>query len=491
MAHRLDNRNLLMQSQRPTARSVLPLFVDLDGTLIRSDILHESALLLLQRNPFCLFLLPIWLLRGKAYLKQQIADRVDLRVDLLPYHPEFLEYLQEQHRGDRKLILATASNRKYADAVAKHLGIFDRVMASDASNNLSGKEKAERFREAYGEKQFCYAGNARVDVHVWRHAGGAVLVNPHRGVRVAAEEVTSLEAVFEDKADYLKQFIKAMRPHQWLKNLLVFIPLILAHRYTETQLIMQALMAFGSFSLCASSVYLLNDLLDLAPDRQHRTKKERPFAAGRLPILAGVSGMIVLLIMAFAIASRLAPQFLFVLSLYYASTMLYSMWLKRVAMVDVLLLAGLYTLRLIAGAAAISGVTSFWLLAFAVFLFLSLALIKRYSELLTVVGTGQGKMVGRGYWEVDLETLGQLGTSSGYLAVLVLALYINSDKVRSLYSQPEVLWVLCPMMLYWISRLWLLTRRDRMHEDPVVFTIRDRRTYALALIALVALVVAT
>jgi 4-hydroxybenzoate polyprenyltransferase len=285
--------------------------------------------------------------------------------------------------------------------------------------------------------------------------------------------------------------IRAMRPHQWLKNLLVFVPLILSHQFNDVQQVLQAWLAFVAFSLCASSVYLLNDLLDLEADRQHPTKRFRPFAAGELSIVHGIVAMLVLLVVSMLIALSLPVFFFPILMFYYVCTVAYSLWLKRAPLVDAIMLAALYTLRLIAGAAAVSVEPTFWLLAFSMFIFMSLAFIKRYSELRLLQADGHGELAGRAYRAVDTETLAQFGTTSGYLAVLVLAFYINSDKVNEQYARPEALWLLCPMMLYWISRMWLLTRRGEMHDDPVVFTIRDRRTYWLAACACGALLVAT
>ena len=478
-------------SDRVITSSASVLAVDLDGTLIRTDLLHESVLMLLKQNPLYLFLLPVWFLKGKAHLKQMIAQRVDLPVNLLPYNNELLDYLREQRQAGRRVMLATASNSRYAEAIAAHLGVFDLVLASDAANNYSGSGKLAGIRKVLGDDSFSYAGNSAVDLPIWAEAEEAVLVNVAAGVRHKAERHTTVAKVFEHGGGYLKAFWRAMRPHQWLKNLLLFVPLVLSHELNEAQLVWQALLGFIAFSFCASSVYLLNDLLDLVADRQHPTKRLRPFAAGDLPVVYGVVGMVLLLIAALLVALQLPRFFVGVLSLYYLSTLAYTLWLKRAVLVDALLLAALYTLRLIAGAAAISVLPSFWLLAFSMFTFLSLALIKRYSELQLLHARGQAQLVGRSYRAVDMETLAQLGASSGFLAVLVLALYINSSAVLELYSRPEFLWLLCPMMLYWISRMWLLARRHEMHEDPVVFALTDRRTYWLALIACIALGLAT
>ncbi|MGI9309839.1 MAG: UbiA family prenyltransferase [Gammaproteobacteria bacterium] len=479
-----------MQEPKQTAAEQTTLCVDLDGTLIRTDTLFESVCALLGQNILYGLLLPLWLLRGKVYLKQQIASRVDLQVELFPYNDQLLKYLEDQKAAGRRLVLATASHTKYATRIAEHVGVFDAVIATDSGANMAGKSKLEQIKTLVGGQAFDYVGNSKVDVAIWQDANAAVVVNPLPGVLKAAEKCTTVTQVIDDQPARYAQLWKAMRPHQWLKNILIFVPLLMAHMFSQAHLIVQASLAFVAFSLCASSVYLLNDLFDLKSDRQHPSKRFRPFASGSLGIVDGFFWTVVLLAVAFGIAMLLPADFVGVLGLYYLCTLAYSAVLKRAAIIDAIVLAGLYTLRLIAGAAAISVPLSFWLLAFSIFIFLSLAFIKRFSELQLQLAEGKDRIAGRAYREIDMETLAQLGTSSGYLAVMVLALYINSDVVATLYSRPEALWIFCPMMLYWISRLWLLTRRGEMDDDPVVFTIQDRRTWWLAVIATVAFGVA-
>ena len=459
------------------AAEARPLAVDLDGTLIRSDLLVESVFALLKLNILFVFLLPLWLLRGKAHLKQEVATRVDIDAELLPYHHEFLDYLKQEQATGRRLILATASNEKFAEAVAVYLGIFHDVLASNATVNFSGHRKLERLQSLFGEGGFDYAGNSMVDLPLWQKAGRALLVNPERGVKEVAESRCSVARVFDDRTGHpLKRYLKAFRLHQWLKNGLVFVPLLMSHKFGDTALVAQAIVAFLAFGLCASSVYLLNDLLDLPDDRQHQSKKSRPFAQGSISIVYGAMLIPGLFLAAIGLALLLPVEFVGVLAFYYAITMAYSLRLKRVALVDVLTLAALYTIRIIAGAAAISVVPSFWLLAFSMFLFLSLALVKRFTELTALAQQGMTNSSGRGYITTDLETLSEFGSASAYMAVLVLALYINSEAVQELYSHPELIWLLCPLLLYMVTRIWLMARRDELHEDPVVFAIRDRRS---------------
>ena len=473
----------MMQTSAPlNQKLVMPLCVDLDGTLVRTDILVESIFALLKQNILYLFLFPSWLYKGKAYFKQRIADRVDLDVSLLPYNQEFLTYLKEEKAQGRSIILATASNVKYAENIALFLGVFDEVLGSDIETNLSGHRKRKRLIDTYGDQGFDYAGNARIDIEIWAHAREAILVNPEAGVQRQAEQIAEVHKTFKDPEAGLRPYIKALRLLQWTKNLLIFIPLIMSHQLGDLELLWQAVRAFLAFGLCASSVYLLNDLFDLEADRQHPTKRNRPLAAGTVPIKRGTILIPALLFAAFAIALSLPTAFIGVLTLYYAFTLMYSLRLKRVLLVDVLLLAGLYTVRIIAGAAAVAIMPSFWLLAFSMFLFLSLALVKRYSELLVLHGLEKRKAKGRRYHVIDLETLAQSGITSGFMAVLVLALYIDSEQVKTLYAHPEAIWMLCPLLLYWISRIWLLARRGEMHEDPLVFAIEDQRSRWLGLI---------
>lgn len=483
---RLDATAFAGKGGRVQSDRKRPLCVDLDGTLIKSDVLWESLFQYLKKRPLGLFLLPFWVLKGKAHFKAKIAARVDLDPSLLPYSKSFLQYLYQERAEGRTLVLATASHEGPATCIAEHLGIFDGVYASDGQTSLSGPRKLARLIGEYGERGFDYAGNAPVDLEIWPHAAEGVLVNPLRGVRQAASTMDKAQLLFEDRARGFQTYFRATRVHQWLKNLLVFVPLFLAHRYHDPALVAQAAVAFLAFSFCASSAYLLNDLLDLQADRRHPTKRRRPFAAGDLSIPSGVVLMATLLLAATAIGLFLPTAFLALLALYYLMNLGYSLRFKQEALVGVLVLAGLCTLRILAGAAAVGVETSFWLLAFSLFLFLSLALVKRYSEMLVMHAERQARFVssGRGYGPGDLETLSKLGTASGYLAVLVLALCISSDEVKTLYTHPQAIWLLCPLLLYWISRIWLMARRNEMHEDPVVFAIADRRSHLLALIGL-------
>ena len=463
--------------------AAIPLYVDLDGTLTYSDLLLESLFALLRLNPLYVFLLPWWLSKGKAYLKAQLALRVDVDVITLPYHLPFLEFLKAEHARGRRLILATATSQRYAEQVAGHLGIFSAVLASDDTCNLAGDAKRDAILAHNHTQPFDYAGNARQDVAIWLRARGALVVNASDGVVGAATRATQVEHVFDRHAGGALRYLRALRPHQWLKNLLLFVPLLTAHEWGNPVAIGQLLLAFAAFSLAASSVYVLNDLLDVAADRLHPRKRTRPFASGELPLLHGLLLVPVLAIAGSLVAAGVAQEFFGVLLIYLLLSTSYSLYFKRYALIDVLLLAGLYTLRVIAGAIAIQVPLSFWLLAFSVFVFFSVALLKRCTELRAL----RTSTAGRDYHVGDLADLRAMGMASGYIAVLVFALFINSPEVAERYSHPQLLWLSCPALLYWVSRVWIKQGRGEMHDDPLLFAVRDPASWAVlsALLAIV------
>ena len=460
-----------------------PLYVDLDGTLIKSDLLHESLLGLLKLNPLAVFLVPFWLRQGRAHLKRTVAQRVDIDAASLPYSETFLAYLKEESAAGRTLVLATASDQKYAQQVSAHLGLFGATLASDGRVNLSGHHKAYAIKAHAGGQPFDYAGNSLKDVPIWNKADGAVLVNADRGVEAALNGKTPVISRFVDRSTRLSRYLTALRPHQWAKNLLLFVVLIMSHRLTEADSLMRVLVGFVAFSLCASSVYLLNDLLDLGADRRHPRKRHRPFAAGDIPVSQGLLAVSVLTLLSLSIAATLSLAFVGVLIAYLVMTLAYSFRLKHYVLIDVLVLAALFTTRVIAGGVAIQLFPSFWLLAFCVFLFTSLALVKRCSELVTMGRQGAEAAHGRDYRVSDNVPLMAMGIVSGYAAVLVVALYINSSAVTGLYRRPELLWLLCPVLLYWVSRLWLKTHRGEMHDDPLVYAVADRASRYIGLAA--------
>ncbi|WP_174362420.1 UbiA family prenyltransferase [uncultured Caballeronia sp.] len=453
----------------------IALCVDLDHTFTDTDLLLESFLLLIKKNPLYVFMCFFWLLKSKAWLKTQIASRVVMDVAVLPYNTALLAYLRDEKAHGRNLYLCTAANWTLAQAIADHFGIFTGVMASTNVLNLSGSKKANALVSQFGVRGFDYCGDAMVDVPVWKQSRRAIVVG-HKKIAAAAGKVNDSIVFFEKKSELLKLIVKEMRVYQWVKNLLIFVPLLAAHRFTSVDPLMAAGIAFASFSLCASSVYLLNDLLDLDADRRHARKRNRPFASGKLPVSLGLGLSLALMMGSAALAALLPPKFAFVLGAYFAATLAYSFFLKRHILIDVFTLAALYTARIFAGGAADDIVLSYWLVLFSGLLFLSLAMVKRYTELDALVRSGStaGSAAGRGYLAQDIMILCAFGTASAYAAVLVLALYMNSPEITALYTRKPALWLLFGLLLYWISRVWMLAFRGQMNDDPIVFAVKDR-----------------
>lgn len=469
----------------------LPLCVDLDGTLIQTDSLLESCLRLIRQNPLMLIFLPFWLLSGKAGFKQKISQHVELAPKSLPFNSGLLKYLTQQRLHNRHLVLVTAANKKIAEAISAHLNIFDEVIASDETQNLSGKNKAQVLIDKFGDKGFVYAGNANVDLDVWQHAASAIVVNGTNNLVNKAKRITTVEEIFpKDKNNILKIFLRAIRVHQWTKNLLIFTALILSHSWFNGDLVQTSILAFLAFCFAASSIYLINDLVDLEDDRKHQTKKNRPLAAGTLSIKTALLIIPVLLSFSFLFASLINSNFVIILAVYLILTTAYSLILKPIALIDVITLTSLYTIRIIAGAIAIDVPLSYWLLAFSMFIFLSLALIKRYSELKNLIQQGETNAVARGYHVDDLLAVSLFGICSGYLSVFILVLYTHDLQADTLYSSPDWLWFVAIAVLYWISRMWLLSFRGKMNEDPVLFAIHDRNSYVVSLIVATSLYLA-
>lgn len=452
---------------------------DLDHTLIKTDLLFEALLKLIKKYPLTLFLLPFWLLGGKVLLKKNIFNKVEIDPETLPYNQKLFDFLKNEKENGAKLILATASPQRFADKIAAHLKIFDEVFGTTDKLNLKGSNKAKLLVEKYGEKGFIYAGDSKADYKIWDLASGAITVDRN----VSSKYNVIKEFKTKDKA-YIISLIKQIRVYQWVKNILLFLPLLMAHN-TILEPYLDIFIAFLSFSLIASSVYVLNDLLDLDSDRVHPRKKNRPFAAGALPIRDGLAYFPILLLFGFALAYYLLPSDFFVTVLiYYIITTLYSFKLKKIALVDVLTLGALYTIRIIAGGRAADVEISPWLLAFSMFIFMSLAFVKRYTEMLLMVTENKKKSSGRGYEIGDSNLLLSFGSASGLMAVLVFALYTNSEIVKSLYSHYEFLMLIDVLLIYWIARMWLLSHRGKMTDDPIVFTVKDSVSWVLGMIVI-------
>ena len=486
----------------PSAHDIAPLSVlcvDLDGTLVKSDTLYDSALAIARHHPESLLKFPSWLLQGKAALKQHLANTVKLDVAHLPYNRELLQYLEQQRATGRPIYLATAADAHTANRVAAHLGLFTGVLASDGKLNLAGKNKLAAFQSQFGEN-FSYVGNALPDLPLLQHCQEPMVANPTASLRASLRKagITPIR-IFTERTSPLKAWLKAIRLHQWAKNTLLFVPLLLAHTLAPG-LVAGVALAFLSFGLCASATYIINDLLDLEADRQHPRKRRRPFAAGDLSVLSGVvvvalffAASFVLALLVPTVVARLSPDFALVkplhfllwLGIYLVTTLAYSLRLKRSVLVDVIALSGLYTIRIVAGSAATGVAVSTWLGGFSIFFFLSLAFVKRFAELENLRERGGVTAGGRGYHVTDIEQLRSFGTASGYASVVVLTLYISNLDAAQLYRHTHRLWLLVPALLLWISRLWLVASRGLLNEDPVVYAITDRRSLLLGAVVLV------
>lgn len=472
----------------------IALFVDLDGTLIATDTLFESIILLLKAYPLKTFLLILWMFRGKAYFKDKIAQYKTPQANLLPYQDGVLDYIKKEKGKGRKVYLLTAANQKIADKVANHLGCFDGVFSSNDKINLSGEQKLKTIYQIIGKAQFDYIGNAKADIPIWEQSNKIIMVNPIAATKNKFNKSDDVQFINTNShKTNIKTIIKGMRVYQWAKNSLLFLPIIMAHQLTTVNSLVAVLWAFISFSLCASAVYVLNDLFDIETDRKHPTKKNRPIASGLMSLkIAEVLIFLLLLISIFIAIKMLSTAFLIILIVYIASTTAYSIILKQIMLIDVIVLGGLYTLRIVAGSIASSVDVSSWLLVFSMFFFLSLAFMKRYADLILMKQTNYDEIAGRGYHLDDLDLVQKSGIASGFVAILVLALYINSDRVVELYKSPTLIWFMIPLLFYWLMRMWMVTNRGEMTDDPIIYAIRDRTTYVvMTIIGIIMLLAAT
>jgi 4-hydroxybenzoate polyprenyltransferase/phosphoserine phosphatase len=453
--------------------------VDLDGTLTKTDTLLENILVFLKEHPLKWYLLFYWLSKGRSFFKAHLAQSCSLGSLPLPYDQKVLRFVEEMRAEGNHLVLCTAANERIAQHVNTQLNLFDEVLASTDKINLKGSRKAQALVDRYGYKSFDYVGNSYADLKVWQASDRAFIANAPPGLVESAQKNANVESVLSTRTSYLRLLMRALRVHQWSKNVLVFVPMLLAHRLSWS-VFTQALLAFVAMCFTASSVYVLNDLLDLSSDRLNKEKKKRPFASGELSILHGLVFIPILLFMSVLCTFRF-PMLGAVVGTYLIITTLYSFVLKRIAVVDVLVLALLYVGRIIAGSVVTGTPVSEWLASFAVFFFLSLALVKRASELLS--SEAKDKIPGRGYHPADLTFVGLYGVSSAVVSILILAFYIYSPRVQILYSHPEYLWLICLLLHYWLGRIWLLTFRGQMHSDPIYFAVKDKQSYLIGALA--------
>lgn len=448
-----------------------PLYVDLDGTFIKSDMLLESFIEALKQNPLILFLCFVWILKGKAYLKQKLAFYQREAVDLVPLNPEFGEFLKTQE-GKREIILATASNEEIATKFVDAYPIFDRHISSSLGHNLKGPNKLKAIQSETTD--FAYAGNSSEDFELFSHAEEAYLVRPTSKAKRLARSRPVTEVFDATSAGSLKVWLKQLRVHQWLKNFLIFVPLFVSWKFSDPHAVGVTIAAFFCFSLLASATYIVNDLVDLSADRQHQRKRFRPLASASIAIHHGIIVSATMLLLAAATSIFISPWFTCVLAVYLAMTLFYSFKVKRFFGMDVIMLASLYSIRIFAGAVALDVQVSFWLLSFSMFIFLSLALVKRCAELKALEMDDKDHVSGRDYNYSDYPVFLSFGASSATLSILMFCFYINSKALTNQYQEPTLLWLVIPVLGYWLLRMWVKTQRGEMDDDPIVFSLKDR-----------------
>jgi len=465
---------------RGSALESRPLCVDLDGTLLRTDLLWESFLRLLRQRPVTALLALLQLLRGRSRLKAFIGMRVQLAGCCIPFNENFLAWLKTEKANGRRLVLATASDAALAKQILPE-GLFTEVIGSDAGQNLKGRNKLEVLRQKFPDG-YDYAGNSTADRPIWNAAHSSILVNAPQRIEEELARSGKLEAIFPAECTGRGLWLRALRLHQWSKNALVFVPAITSHSIFRPVILWPLAVLFLSLSLAASSLYIVNDLLDLDADRKHPRKSQRPFASARLPIIGGLLAAPLLLTLALGVALLLSWRTMFVVAAYAALSFAYSLVLKRIAPLDMFALAALYIFRIAAGGVTVGIHLTSWLILFSLFFFLSLACCKRVAELVLLRRAGVRQASGRGYGDIDLEQMNTFGVAATYTSSVIFALYLNSAQVRLLYAYPVWLWLLVPLVLYWQTRVWMLTWRAEMQDDPVAFALRDRFSYALGLI---------
>jgi 4-hydroxybenzoate polyprenyltransferase/phosphoserine phosphatase len=451
----------------------VPLVVDVDGTLVVTNLLQEAALQFVARQPLQAYRLLLWLAVGKGNLKACLADRVNPGIETVPLRQEVLALITAAQTAGRRVYLASASDSRYVEELARRIGGISGIFGTEGGVNLCGERKAERLTRTFGMQGYDYIGDRSIDFAAWRSARQALVVAHSAGFAKRVLEAFPCAEIVARPQPTLSSYVEALRIHQWAKNVLIFLPMVAGHRF-DLNAIYATVLGFFCFCFAASSAYVINDLLDLPGDRDHLRKKRRPFAAGKLPITHGLALATILMATGFGLSLLLPVRFTSVLSIYIGCTLSYSLFLKRRLLIDVIMLAGLYTLRVFGGLAAIEIRQTQWLLMFCLFLFLSLAIVKRCSELVANRAAGKAGAMGRGYRVDDLGVLLPLGAAAGYGAVFVVALYLSSPEMAALYTHPSRLWLICPLLAYWISRVLVLSNRGDLHDDPVTFALTDR-----------------
>lgn len=460
-----------------------PVCVDLDGTLVKTDTLIEAIISLIRTNFLYIFLIPFWLLKGLLYLKQKVVSKSNLDIELLPFNQQVIQLINDYKSKGHEVILITASPQLIAEKINNYLKMFDDAIGSDLNINYKKENKMRYLESRFGKGNYIYIGNCKDDIPVWDSADTAIIVSCNRSLQEKVRKINPNILLIKEEKHYIKLILKQFRIHQWTKNLLLFLPILMAHQLFDYNKFLLLISGFIALSLSASAIYVINDLFDLNNDRLHPTKRNRPLAAGEFPILLALIVPPILILVSLIFSYFFLPlDFLLLLIAYILITFAYSSYLKRVIILDILILASLYTIRIISGGYLADVYLSPWLLTFSMFIFLSLAIVKRYTELRNLKLNNDNKSKGRGYITKDIDLMRSLGTASAYISIMVFALYINSKDVIALYTKPSLLWAVALLLLYWITRIWFLAERGEIDEDPLVFTVKDKVSYFVGLV---------
>jgi len=455
------------------------LVVDLDNSLLKIDLFKESLGKSLLKRPLVFFKTVMLALNSIALAKTFISKECKTDCHTLPYNNKILDIIDSYRKKGYLILLATGAPQAYAHSIANHLGLFDEVIATNEQINNVGINKLESIKKHVNDS-FIYLNDSVKDLPVWLHCKKAILIGDNGRVKnmLIKNNVEIIDTVKKEKS-IIEILLKQLRVHQWSKNMLLFVPALLSHQLLEPGVFLNALCSFIAFSLLASSIYVLNDIIDVDYDRKHPMKKNRPIAAGDLSMLRAYAVLLVCFLIGGWMAMLLGTTFLFVMAVYIILNLLYSLYFKRIIILDVLLLMSFYTLRIIAGHIPDTFPFSPWLLSFSVFLFFSLAFLKRYVNI--ILENNVSTKNGTGYSINDSNILKSFGVGSGIISTLVLILYTGSEQVQPFYLTPMILIFLAPIMLYWICRIWLLADRGLIKDDPILFAIKDKISYVVAI----------
>jgi 4-hydroxybenzoate polyprenyltransferase len=460
----------------------VPLIIDLDGCLIRSDLLLETALAYLSPNPLRMFQLFGWALKGRANLKRQLAHAAGLDLQLIPVNDDVVAFAESAKASGRQVYLATAADELLAIKIGTRFDFLDGVIASDGTRNLKGRHKCEELRARFPHG-FDYVGDGNADLPIWQEARKVIVVEPNGGLRRAVGALKKPTETLERPQPEWQALVKACRLHQWAKNTLVFVPALLSGQIADPPVLLACTLAFFALGLVASGTYLVNDLLDLSHDRRHPSKRQRPLASGELSMHSAIIAVPALIGGGLAVGALLSLYAALALLTYLGLTLAYSLRIKREPILDTLTLAGLFTLRLVLGI-SVAGVVAPWLLVFSMFLFTSLSLAKRCAEIQSMAKSGATSIAGRGYLVSDEPFVLSLGLATGTGSILIMVLYLIFDAFnREFYANPHWLWGIPVVLFLWVTHIWLVGHRGKLDDDPVAYAVKDRKSLFLGSVA--------